>query len=123
MEWVFLLVFITGIALFVFVRKQKQVPPEHEVHKMNYAAVRIKPHQHACDAAFDCSHRVFLVAEAPLLPLPDCTKSESCRCGYVHYDDRRSSGLQRRGESIVMRDVFDKRERRDEERRGRRATD
>ena len=30
----------------------------------------------------------FLASEAPLLPLDGCTV-ESCRCRYVHYDDRR----------------------------------
>lgn len=125
MEWLLLLLLIVGITAFIFFKNtnKKVVPVEAESHKKKYKAVRIKPHQHACDAAFDCSHRVYLAAEAPLLPLNDCDKSDSCRCRYVHYDDRRNAGIQRRGESFTMTDVHSGRERRDESKRGRRKND
>lgn len=125
MEWLLLLLLIVGITTFVFIKNKNRndVQPKTASHTKKYTAVRIKPHEHACNAAFDCSHRVYLAAEAPLLPLNDCDKSDSCRCGYVHYDDRRNAGLQRRGESITMTDVHSGRERRDEEKRGRRRND
>jgi len=125
MEWVLLLVLVACVALFVFFKnkKQTQIHPEPVIQKKRYSAVRIMPHEHACNAAFDCSHRVYLAVEAPLLPLPDCDKADSCRCAYKHYDDRRHSGLQRRGESFTMTDVHDGRERRDETQHGRRKSD
>ncbi len=123
MKIVVITLVLLAVALVVFLLFRKRNKPSPEpVHHNPYSAVRIKPHQHACDAAFDLSHRVYLVSEAPLLPLPNCNKTESCRCGYVHYDDRRH-GLQRRGKSIVMRDVYSKKERREDEHFGRRKDD
>lgn len=116
-----ILLLVAVVAVFLIIRKPKKTgEPRGQQHP--FAAVRIKPHQHACNAAFDMSHRTFLVSEAPKLPLNDCTKAESCRCGYVHYDDRRQ-GRDRRGESIVMRDAYTKKERRDEDHQGRRLGD
>lgn len=118
-----ILLLVVAAVYFLVIRKPKEkAPPEPLVNRKPYAAVRVKPHQHACNAAFDISHRTFLVSEAPILPLPDCNKAESCRCGYVHYDDRRH-GRERRGDSIVMRDAYTKKERRDEEKHGRRKDD
>lgn len=123
MEIALFILIVCVIAVYLlFIRKKKPEPSTPEIVKHPYTAVRIKPHQHACNAAFDMSHRVFLVSEAPKLPLNDCNKAESCRCGYVHYDDRRR-GQDRRGESIVMRDAYNKKERRDDEHQGRRKTD
>jgi hypothetical protein len=121
---VILLLAIVAIYFLVFRRpKEKAVEPEPLSARKPYAAVRVKPHEHACNAAFEMSHRTFLVAEAPILPLQDCNKSESCHCGYRHYDDRRQTSA-RRGESFVMRDVYTKKERREEgEKHGRRKDD
>ncbi len=125
MEWLLLLLLVVGITAFIFLKNknEKVVATETVSHIKKYAAVRIKPHEHACNAAFDYSHRVYLASEAPLLPLNDCDKSDSCRCGYVHYDDRRNANMQRRGESITMTDVHSGRERRDETKHGRRKND
>lgn len=117
-----ILLLVVVVAYFLIIRKKPGKPSEPLANKKPYAAVRVKPHQHACNAAFDISHRVFLVAEAPMLPLNDCDKAETCRCGYVHYDDRRH-GRDRRGESIVMRDAYSKKERRHGESHGRRKED
>lgn len=116
-----ILLLAAAIVVFLLNRKPKK-QPDTEKPKHPYSAVRVKPHQHACNAAFDISHRVFLVSEAPILPLRDCDKAESCRCGYTHYDDRRQ-GRDRRGESIIMRDAYNKKERRDDEHQGRRKGD
>jgi hypothetical protein len=32
----------------------------------------------------------FLSAEAPRLPLPECTMPSSCQCAYKHHEDRRA---------------------------------
>lgn len=122
MEIAMIVLLLTAVvAVFIIIRKPEK-KQEAPVHKHPFAAVRIKPHQHACNAAFDLSHRTFLVSEAPNLPLNDCDKAESCRCGYVHYDDRRQ-GRDRRGDTIVMRDAYNKKERRDENNLGRRRGD
>lgn len=117
-----ILLLLVAAAYFLFFRRPKKAQPEPLSTRKPYAAVRVKPHEHACNAAFEMSHRTFLVAEAPILPLPDCNKSESCRCGYRHYDDRRQD-RQRRGDSLVMRDAYTKKERRDDEMHGRRQDD
>jgi ABC-type nickel/cobalt efflux system permease component RcnA len=120
---VVLLLLVIVAAYFLFFRQQrKQQPSEPLSTRKPYAAVRIKPHEHACNAAFEMSHRTFLVAEAPILPLPDCNKAESCRCGYRHYDDRRQEH-ERRGESLVMTDAYTNKERRHDEKHGRRKDD
>jgi ABC-type nickel/cobalt efflux system permease component RcnA len=120
---VVLLLLVIVAAYFLFFRQpRKEQQSEPLSTRKPYAAVRVKPHEHACNAAFEMSHRTFLVAEAPILPLQDCNKSDSCRCGYRHYDDRRQ-GLERRGESFVMRDAYTKKERRDDEKHGRRQGD
>lgn len=117
-----ILLMVIAAAYFLFFRRPKKEQPKPTVTRNPYAAVRVKPHEHACNAAFDISHRSFLVSDAPILPLQDCNKSESCRCGYRHYDDRRQ-GISRRGESIVMTDAYNKKERRDDEHHGRRKDD
>jgi hypothetical protein len=118
------LVVILGIVWFIkkpsLVSTASPSSPALDTHP--YKAVRVKPHQHACDAAFERSHRVYLVAEAPFLPLSDCTKSDSCRCGYMHYDDRRQPP-ERRGGSVVIEHGKEGKERRDQENQGRRKTD
>jgi len=119
---VVILILVIVAAYFLFLRRPKKVQSEPLSTRKPYAAVRIKPHEHACNAAFEMSHRTFLASEAPILPLRDCNKSESCRCGYRHYDDRRQDH-ERRGESIVMIDAYNKKERRDDEKHGRRKED
>ena len=44
--------------------------------------------QSPCQTAIDLADQRFLLADAPVLPLPGCA-SNSCRCAYVRYDDRR----------------------------------
>jgi len=43
----------------------------------------------ACHAALALGDQRFLSAEAPRLPLEDCSKPGGCRCRYRHYPDRR----------------------------------
>ncbi len=55
-----------------------------------YRAVSIRPSVvGACEAVRDIEHQRFLSSEAPLLPLPDCSDPNGCRCKYKHWDDRR----------------------------------
>jgi hypothetical protein len=55
-------------------------------------AVSVKPGSGACPAAASGRDRRWLAREAPLLPLPGCTKPDSCRCTYQHHEDRRAGG-------------------------------
>ena len=67
-------------------------------------AVSIATERYACEAARGLMGRRFLAAEAPRIPLPQCTAPEACTCTYRHYNDRRGpprrkedvSGLRRR---------------------------
>ena len=54
-----------------------------------WRAVRIAPGLICCGMAQRLSGRVFLVDEAPKLPLDACNETD-CRCRYVHLEDRRS---------------------------------
>jgi hypothetical protein len=61
-------------------------------------AVSVKPMPGACDAATAGKTSRWLSREAPMLPLPGCTRPDRCRCTYQHHDDRRIGG--RRAEDI-----------------------
>lgn len=62
-------------------------------------AVSVKPGSSgACPAAVSGQNRRWLSREAPRLPLPGCTRRDTCRCTYQHHDDRRSGG--RRAEEV-----------------------
>ena len=53
-----------------------------------YHAVTLRAVNGACPAAKVLAGRRFLGAEAPRLPLAECT-SRHCDCMFVHHDDRR----------------------------------
>ena len=54
-----------------------------------FHAVEIHASRSACDAAREVTGRRYLSAEAPLLPLADCSDPRRCNCRYRHYQDRR----------------------------------
>ena len=58
--------------------------------------VSVKPGPGACSVADNGRARRWLSREAPMLPLPGCSRPESCRCTYQHHEDRRS--MDRRAE-------------------------
>ncbi len=60
-------------------------------------AVSVKPAAGACDAAIAAKSNRWLSREAPLMPLPGCTRPDTCRCTYQHHEDRRT-GEGRRAE-------------------------
>lgn len=72
-----------------------------------WSAVSIVPGRGSCDAAVGLKGRRFLGAEAPRIPLAECTCAQSCRCVYRKYSDRRAgprreeehSGMRRAGTS------------------------
>lgn len=79
-------------------------------------AVSVKPGDGACNAAISGKNRRWLSREAPLLPLPGCTRPDTCKCTYSHHDDRRMGS--RRTEDL---DVFSRGPRVANERRARKS--
>lgn len=53
-----------------------------------WKAVRIKAGLMCCQKAEKLRGRIFLISEAPVLPLINCN-SNNCQCGYSYLDDRR----------------------------------
>jgi hypothetical protein len=51
--------------------------------------VSIVGSKESCAAAISCVEKRFLAGEAPRMPLPDCSRPQSCQCTYRHFDDRR----------------------------------
>ena len=74
----------------------------------------------ACPAAEEVRDKRFLSAEAPPLPLPDCSSPWRCNCIYVHYSDRRTKLRRETDRGRFPRPRFGTERR---ERHGRRADD
>ena len=55
----------------------------------SWHAVSIVAKGASCEAAHSLRGKRFLSAEAPRLPLAQCTNSKSCICAYKHHEDRR----------------------------------
>lgn len=53
-------------------------------------AVCIKPKGTSCEAVQAYRAARYLSGEAPRLPVPECTASDTCSCVYKHHADRRS---------------------------------
>jgi len=54
-------------------------------------AVSVVPKGASCQAAHAIRGTRFLSAEAPRLPLVQCTNPKSCICAYKHFEDRRGA--------------------------------
>jgi hypothetical protein len=61
-------------------------------------AVSIVSRITTCEAALQRRGQRYLSREAPRLPLPECDRSQGCRCVYRHHADRRA-GPRRSSES------------------------
>jgi hypothetical protein len=61
-------------------------------------AVSIVPKGICCELVKSLRSSRFLSAEAPRLPLQECTMPSSCTCAYRHYEDRR--GRARRADEL-----------------------
>lgn len=86
-----------------------------------WSAVSIVAGSGSCEAVLALKGRRFLGADAPRIPLAECTCAQSCRCVYRKYSDRRAgprrteehTGMRRMGTSGPERRIG----------RGRRSTD
>jgi hypothetical protein len=72
--------------------------------KPRWSAVSIVAGSGSCEAAIALKGRRFLGAEAPRIPLAECTCAPSCRCIYRKHSDRRA-GPRRAEEHTGMRRV------------------
>lgn len=91
-----------------------------------YSATSISFDDTACDAVKAIGDRLFLDADrdTPLLPLPGCD-APRCNCKYVHREDRREVGEDRRHPSGLQAELYDAgvNSNRREKNRGRRGDD
>jgi hypothetical protein len=85
-----------------------------------WSAVSIVCTSASCAAAQALKGQRYLSADAPRLPLSDCTSAETCPCVYRKHPDRRA-GPRRETDTIGLRRPSTAPERRSS--RGRRSTD
>lgn len=78
--------------------QDKGKEPPAKASDRRWHAVSVKPAPSACNAAVSGKNRRWLSREAPMLPLPGCTRPDACRCTYAHHEDRRAAG--RRADEI-----------------------
>jgi hypothetical protein len=71
-----------------------------------WAATSILPNKGSCEAARAIKLLRFLSAEAPRLPVPECSSPGSCTCTYKKYPDRRA-GPRREDEDTGICRYFD----------------
>lgn len=71
-----------------------------------YPAVSVVSTGDCCAAAKALGGRRILAADAPRLPLADCTRPEACRCRFAKFADRRDDDQARRHEGSSMRSVL-----------------
>jgi hypothetical protein len=69
-------------------RSAADPPPVQGEQDFRSVTIHSTASQPPCQTAIDLADQRFLLADAPALPLPGCA-SNSCRCGFVRYDDRR----------------------------------
>ncbi|MCH1919475.1 hypothetical protein L9G15_08535 [Shewanella sp. A3A] len=70
-----------------------------------YHAVAIVGNESCCQAAKDINNKRYLVRHAPALPLAGCCNQE-CHCRYLHFEDRRRPGSDRRLDYGVSQEMF-----------------
>ena len=65
-------------------------------HSRQFRAVTIKPDSRGCcEAARAINGNLYLLDEAPLLPLDTCDRAAECKCKYEKWDDRRQDDRRR----------------------------
>ena len=86
-----------------------------------WSAASIVPGGNGCETVLALKGRRFLGAEAPRIPLAECTSLQGCRCVYQKYADRRAGPRRAEDHSGMRRVARSGTERRMG--RGRRSTD
>jgi hypothetical protein len=81
-------------------RKESTYTATRNARVSSFEAVAIQHSGEACQAAQDASGRRYLCSGAPLLPLADCDRPDSCACRYARFPDRRG-GPRRKSEGAL----------------------
>jgi hypothetical protein len=89
--------------------------------KPKWHAVEVLSPKTACPAVQGLKGKRFLSAEAPLFPLPQCTRSEVCACAYKKYQDRRAEERREQNATALPKSAMPSQDRRTK--RGRRKSD
>jgi hypothetical protein len=71
-----------------------------------YSAVSVVPSGACCAAAKELAGRKMRTAEAPRLPLADCTQPLNCGCRFRKFTDRRDGDDDRRQLGSAARSVW-----------------
>jgi len=109
-----------AIAAVIFLRPAPRRQATHAASD-DFRAVSVTfDHVDACPAVRELAHHRFLCADAPSLPLAECTAA-NCVCRFERHADRRA-GARRASETGVFERHFDGADQRAES-RGRRAED
>lgn len=103
---VFALIMIVSIGVLIGLRrtsaKNLLVSNVHTgVPTHPYHCVAIRYRDGACPAVQRLSGQRFLSKEAPPIPLPACNAA-SCRCRYVHFEDRRQNDERRNPQPALI---------------------
>ena len=72
------------------INKSKSAARVPRAPPSQWHAVCIKPKGSSCEAVQAYRAARYLSSEAPRLPVPECTVSDTCSCVYKHHADRRS---------------------------------
>jgi hypothetical protein len=91
-------------------RGARDLEPARPEQAVAFYAVALVPDEHACAAALGAAGQRRPTQAAPLVPLPECTRSLECQCRLARFADRRRadrrdalsfsrwySGIERRG--------------------------
>jgi hypothetical protein len=124
---IIIVVLIVAAAILLRSAKKPASPKSSDrrpgARSSRYRGVSCHPPTQSCEAAVKIAGSRFLAAEAPELPLPECSACR-CRCKYRHHEDRRDEDADRRVPHGLRNDLFGamrQMERRTA--RGRRASD
>ena len=106
MTLILILALVIGVVAALLLLKPAAQQPRRPAATADFRAVSVVFDQEAaCPAVRELALQRFLCADAPMLPLPECT-AESCTCRFERHEDRRK-GPRRADETGVFQPHFD----------------
>jgi len=105
MGWL-LLVLIIGAAVFLVVKSRSKASdaPGQKSHG-KWEGMAFQADAHCCNAAEGLNGKRFLIAEAPKVPLADCSDPALCKCKLRPIKDRRSGDDRRELVGALSREM------------------
>jgi hypothetical protein len=95
---------LAAVFATVLIRRRSSSPkPAPPPKRPRFGAVELVAGSSSCGAAKQLAGERLLAADAPMLPLPECTTR--CRCSYRRYGDRRDIN-RRRGDDGLPEDFI-----------------